>query len=158
MLYFVQNTSEKIPMEIHILVALLLGALLGLERAIADKGAGMRTYALVSMGSALFIVISEEVIARYASIGVADFDPLRVSASVITGIGFIGAGLFIWRENKVHNITTAAGLWVSAGVGIACGYGMYSLALTVALLTLFIFTALWFVEKKITKLTDRLLG
>jgi len=145
-------------MIFHIIIATCFGALLGLERAIANKGAGMRTYALVSMGAALFIVIAESVILRYASLGVYDFDPLRVAAAIIAGIGFIGAGLFIWRENKIHNITTAAGLWVSAGVGVACGYGMYQEALVAVLMTLFIFTFLWYVERKITGLADRLLG
>lgn len=145
-------------MIFHILIAALLGALLGLERAIANKGAGMRTYALVSMGAALFIVIAENVIIRYAAEGVYDFDPLRTAAAIIAGIGFIGAGLFIWRENKIHNITTAAGLWVSAGVGVACGYGMYQEAIVAVLITLFIFTFLWYVEQKITGLADRLLG
>lgn len=144
-------------MEISIIIALLLGSLLGLERAIADKGAGMRTYALVSMGAALFVVISENVIARYSAMGFVSFDPLRVSAAIIAGIGFIGAGLFIWKENKVHNITTAAGLWVSSGIGIACGFGLYILATTAACLALFVFTILWFIEKKITKLADKFL-
>jgi putative Mg2+ transporter-C (MgtC) family protein len=144
-------------MIISITIALFLGSIVGLERAIADKGAGMRTYALVSMGSALFIVISQEVIRQNFALGVYDFDPLRVAAGIVTGIGFIGAGLFIWRGEKVHNITTAAGLWVSAGIGVACGYELYSLALSTAILTLFVFTILWFIEKKITKLTDRFL-
>jgi putative Mg2+ transporter-C (MgtC) family protein len=144
-------------MIVPIVIALFFGSLLGLERAIADKGAGMRTYALVSMGSALFVVISEYVIVRYSEMGFVSFDPLRVVSAVIAGIGFIGAGLFIWKENKVHNITTAAGLWVSSGIGIACGFELYMLAGTVVLLALFIFTVLWFIEKKITKLADKLL-
>jgi putative Mg2+ transporter-C (MgtC) family protein len=144
-------------MIISLCIATFLGALLGLERAIADKGAGMRTYALVSLGSALFVIIAQEVIVQYASLGVYDYDPLRVAAAVITGIGFIGAGLFIWKENRVRNITTAAGLWVSSGIGIASGYHLYDLAISGAGITLFIFTVLWFIEKKITRLTDRLL-
>lgn len=153
-----RSTSLNSSMFLSILIAMLLGALLGLERAIADKGAGMRTYALVSMGSCLFVVIGEEVVRTYATLGFVDFDPLRVTASVIAGIGFIGAGLFVWRENKVHNITTAAGLWVCAGIGIASGFHLYALAFLATFLTLIIFTLLWFVEKKITSLTDRLLG
>ncbi|QQS61067.1 MAG: MgtC/SapB family protein [Candidatus Moraniibacteriota bacterium] len=144
-------------MFLPILTSLIFGALLGLERAIADKGAGMRTYSLVSMGSALFILISEEVIEKYTLSGNVDFDPLRMGAAIVTGIGFVGAGLFIFRENKVRNITTAAGLWVSSGIGIACGYGMYELAALVTGCTLFVFTILWFLEKKITKVSDRIL-
>lgn len=143
-------------MFLSIFSALFLGALLGLERAIADKGAGMRTYSLVSMGSALFILISEEVIAKYTISGAVDFDPLRMASAIVTGIGFIGAGLFVFRQNKVRNITTAAGLWVSSGIGIACGYGMYELAALVSSCTLFVFTIMWFLEKKITaRVSDR---
>lgn len=140
----------------HLFVALLLGGLIGLERAIADKGVGMRTYALVSMGSAFFVLISEYVIFSYGNTGVAD--PLRMASSIVTGIGFIGAGLFVFQEKKIHNITTAAGMWVASGIGIACGYGLYEMSIIVVVLTLFIFTAMWFLEKKITSITDKWLN
>ena len=145
--------AEYIP---PLLIASLIGALMGIERAIANKGAGMRTYALVSMGSCLFTITGRAVTESILA-GQFSFDPTRILASIVTGIGFIGAGLFIFRENKVHNITTAAGLWVAAGIGVAVAYRLYLLALFAALLTLCIFTFLWYIQKSITRLSDRLL-
>lgn len=134
---------------IQLFIAAVLGGLLGLERALAGKTAGLRTFALVSMGSALFVNISEIVGNQYA--GISAFDPLRVASQIIVGIGFLGAGLIIFKESKISGLTTAAGLWVSAGIGVAVGYKLYSIAIFVTVLTLFIFTILWFIENKIKK-------
>lgn len=130
---------------IGLLLSVLFGVLLGIERNIAGKMAGMRTYALVSLGSALFISTSRLVIDQYGLS--AGLDPLRVASQVVVGIGFIGAGLVFFRGHKLTGLTTAAGLWVSAGVGMACGFGLYSLALFATGLTLFIFTILWIIER-----------
>lgn len=136
-------------MFIQLFIAALLGSFLGLERALAGKTAGLRTFALVSMGSALFVIISEMIGNNY--LGVAAFDPLRVASQIIVGIGFLGAGLIIFKESRISGLTTAAGLWVSAGIGVAVGYKLYSIAIFVTILTLFIFTILWFIERKIKK-------
>ena len=127
--------------------ALLVGGLLGLERRLAGKTAGLRTYALVSLGSALFIIIAELVGERY--VGLTAFDPLRVASQIIVGIGFLGAGTIIFRDGGVSGLTTAAGLWVAAGLGMAMGYGLYVLALMATLLTLMIFTLLWYLEERL---------
>jgi len=142
--FFAQNGS----FVISLFLALLLGSFVGLERAIAGKPAGMRTYALVSMGSCLFILISESV--RQQIGGMAGFDPLRMASQIIVGIGFIGAGLIIFQGNNIHGLTTAAGLWVTAGLGIAIGFGLYQLALIATLFTMFIFAGLWHIEKMIS--------
>lgn len=134
---------------IQLFIAALLGSFLGLERALAGKTAGLRTFALVSMGSALFVIISEMIGNNY--LGVAAFDPLRIASQIIVGIGFLGAGLIIFKESKISGLTTAAGLWVSAGIGVAVGYKLYLIAIFVTILTLFIFTILWFIERKIKK-------
>ena len=134
---------------LQLFVAALLGGFLGIERALARKTAGLRTFALVSMGSALFVVISEIIGSQYVNI--AAFDPLRVASQIIIGIGFLGAGLIIFKESKISGLTTAAGLWVSAGIGVSVGYKLYSIAVFVTFLTLFIFTILWFIEVKIKK-------
>ena len=131
---------------LSLLIAVLLGAILGVERNLAGKMAGMRTYALVSLGSAMFVIISRLVIASAGGY-LAGMDPLRMASQVIVGIGFIGAGLVVLRGSQLTGITTAACVWVSAGVGMACGFGFYALALFATGLTLFIFTVLWIIER-----------
>jgi putative Mg2+ transporter-C (MgtC) family protein len=137
---------------IRLLLAIILGGALGIERSMAGKTAGMRTYSIVSMGAAMFVIISNIISLQYVNF---NFDPLRMASQVIVGIGFIGAGLIIFREEKVSGLTTAAGLWVSAGIGMATGFGLYILAIIATVLTLFIFIVLWFVEKKIQKSIDK---
>ena len=139
---------------IRLTVATVLGLLLGTERTLAGKKAGMRTYALVSLSSALFVVLSLLVTHQY--IGRVNFDPMRTMAAIITGIGFIGAGLIVMRENALRGLTTAAGLWVSAGIGAASGFGLYEIAVFVSVLTILIFTAVWFVEFKMKRWWKRL--
>jgi putative Mg2+ transporter-C (MgtC) family protein len=136
---------------LKLVLAVLLGAVLGLERSLAGKTAGMRTYTLVSLGSALFIIISELVAAQYLSRGLPTVDPLRMASQVVTGIGFLGAGLIIFQEQKLRGLTTAAGLWVACGLGMAIGFGFYGVAVAVTVLTLFIFTVLWSIENFLSK-------
>lgn len=138
---------ENLNIFLQLAVAAFLGGVLGIERSVSNKTAGMRTYALVSISSALFIVISNIVTARY--IAVTNFDPLRMASQIIVGIGFIGAGLIIFRRSKVSGLTTAAGLWMAAGIGMAVGYKLYAISVFVTALTIFIFTVLWFVENKV---------
>ncbi len=146
-----QNILNPMNLDIltHLGVALILGMIIGMERVWAHKTAGMRTYALVAMGSALFVLISEEVVKMY--IGLPGLNPTMIVAQIIVGIGFIGTGLIFTKENKLMGLTTATGLWVSAGIGMACGFGLYSLALVATVLTLFIFIVLWFLEEKLRK-------
>ena len=106
----------QLDMVIKLIVALALGLIVGIEREFVGKEAGTKTYSLVTLGAALFTILS--------------FDPnfpvpSRIIAQIITGIGFIGAGLIIFHENKIHGLTTAAGLWTMAGVGVAAGMGYY---------------------------------
>lgn len=141
--------EQTLSMVIRLMVALLLGVVIGVERVLAGKTAGMRTYALVSMGSALFIVISELVSQKY--IGLTNFDPMRMASQIIVGVGFIGSGLIFTHNSKPTGLTTATGLWVSAGIGIASGFGLFNLAIIATVLTLFVFVILWFVEDKVRK-------
>lgn len=129
-------------------LAVLLGAFIGAERVAAgNKGAGIRTFALVSLGSCLFVIISTAVSSQY--IGLVNFDPMHMAANIITGIGFLGAGLIFMREDHVRGLTTAAAMWCAAAVGASVGFGLYAIAIFTSLLILFIFTALWFVEEKL---------
>lgn len=132
---------------IKLTLAMALGMIVGIERYLAHKTAGMRTYSLVSMGSALFIIMSESVAQAY--IGSSGLNPLHIAAAVITGMGFLGAGLMIHQDFKIVGLTSASGLWVVSGIGMAVGFGLYSLSIIATILTLFIFIILWFLEKKI---------
>ncbi len=133
---------------ISLIIAMGLGICMGVERFMAGKPAGMRTYALISMGSALFVIISQAVASHSLSY---NFDPLRIAAQIVAAAGFLGVGAMFHKDNQVVGVTTASGMWVAAGVGMACGFGLYSIAITVTFLTLFAFLVLWFVEKQIRR-------
>ena len=106
-----------------------LGFIIGVEREYRAKTAGMRTHFLVAIGSALFLIIC-----RYGFDGVGD--PGRVAAQIVSGIGFLGAGTIIVQRHVIHGLTTAAGLWVAAGIGMASAAGLYILAVVGAALVL----------------------
>ncbi len=129
--------------------AVLMGLLVGAERSRVGKRAGMRTYALVSLGAALFVIIAGVVSSNYAETFV--FDPLRVASQVVVGIGFLGAGVIYVQRQLLTGLTTAAGLWVVAGIGVACGYGLYAIASFVTFIVLFIFEVLWYVEERFVR-------
>lgn len=120
---------QQVSMIVPLLIASLLGIIVGIEREAIKKEAGIKTYALVTLGSALFTVISFDPHFQ---------DPSRIIAQIITGIGFIGAGIIIFHQNKIHGLTTAAGLWVMAGVGVATGMKYYTLSVASTILVLFI--------------------
>ena len=136
---------------IRVSVAVGLGALLGLERTLAGKTAGMRTYSMVSLGSAIFVLVSQIILFPVQNAALSN--PLLMASAIITGIGFIGAGLVIFQGNKIVGLTSAAGLWVAAGVGISAGYGLFQLCLVATIAALVIFTVLWFVEHLLKKLS-----
>lgn len=131
---------------IRLTFAAFLGLLVGAERSRVGKRAGMRTYALVSLGAALFVIIAGVVSYQYAETFV--FDPLRVASQIVVGIGFLGAGVIFVQRQVLTGLTTAAGLWVVAAVGVAAGYGLYTIATYVTFLTLVIFEILWYVEER----------
>ena len=136
----------------RLLVAMILGMIIGVERLYAHKTASMRTYALVSMGSALFAIISE-LVANSFHTTFPEVNPLQIIAQIVTGIGFLGAGLIIYQKSRLTGITTASGIWVSAGIGIASGLGFFGIAIAATVLTLFIFTVLWFIEDRLKKMS-----
>ena len=145
--FFTQN-SEII---IRLLVAVGLGLLIGVERVLVHKEAGMKTHALVSLGSAVFIIVSEMISIKYATIG--GFDPTRIASQVIVGIGFLGAGSIILQGNRLLGLTTAGGLWVTASIGMASGFGFYSLAVITTLLVLFVLIVVHKFEEPIRKIS-----
>lgn len=119
---------------IRIVVAAFLGALIGLERDLHGRSAGLRTHILVTIGAAAFMIISIKV---SLSVGGAVSDPGRIAAQVVTGIGFLGAGVILKDGASVRGLTTAACLWSSAAVGMAAGGGYFFIAGTVTLIALF---------------------
>ena len=123
---------------LRIFVAALLGGLIGLEREYRSKEAGFRTHFLVAMGSALFMIVSAYGFSDSMNNELQRWDVSRVASQVVSGIGFIGAGTIIFRkqENVVSGLTTAAGVWVVAAIGLACGGGMYKVAVASTLLVL----------------------
>ena len=135
---------------LQLILALLLGMALGVQRTLSGKNAGMRTYSLVSMGCALMVIVAQTVILQYPN--KINFDPLSLAGSVMQGIGFLGAGLIIFHGTKVNGLTTAAGIWISAAIGIAVGYEMYAVAIFATVMTLLVFTIVWTFESKVRKL------
>ncbi len=111
--------TSYVELTIRLSLALLLGGAIGIEREYRAKEAGFRTHFLVALGSALFCLVSQY------GFGVDLKDSSRVAAQVVSGIGFLGAGTIIFQKNVVRGLTTAAGLWVTAAIGLACGTGMY---------------------------------
>lgn len=110
-------------------LAAALGMVIGIERTYRAKTAGIRTHFLVALGSALFMIVS-----RYGFEGTGD--PSRVAAQIVSGIGFLGAGTIIMQKHVVHGLTTAAGMWVAAGIGMASAAGLYFVAVISTVLTL----------------------
>ena len=123
--------SPEIEAGLRLLLAAVLGGIIGFQRERAKKPAGLRTHILICLGSALFTVVS--VLGFTGSV-----DPSRIAAGVVTGIGFIGAGVIFrgMRGDKVMGITTAASIWITAAIGIAAGCGLYIIAAATALVTL----------------------
>lgn len=138
-------------MEVQIIfqlcLAILLGGLIGLEREWKRKSAGFQTYSLVSLGSCLFTLIVFHFFDRFG--GLVVLDPSRVIQAVAVGIGFIGAGVIIFREDKIEGLTTAAGLWATSAIGVAAGANFYFLAIVSAFLVIIILAGFGFLEEKI---------
>lgn len=132
-------------MFLKLLLAMLLGGLIGTERAIlARQSAGTRTFGLVALGACLFVIVSNFVASAYA--GVLDIQPLYVPGAIVTGIGFLGGGLIIFRGEALHGVTTAAGMWITAAIGMAVGFGMYSIGIFSTILVLIMFTGMYWLE------------
>lgn len=140
-------SSFDLTSLVQLVVAMILGMFLGVQRNFAHKTAGLRTYSLVCMGSALFIIIAMAM--RPALVVDTNLDIMRVVAGIITGVGFIGAGIIFFKKTTVTGLTTSAGLWVAAGIGIAVGFKLYAIALYATILTFLAFTLLWHVKEGI---------
>lgn len=137
----------QVDISARLVVAAVFGAMIGLEREIHGHQAGVRTHMLVSLGSAIFTVLS--IYGFHAVAGTGSVDPSRISAQIVTGIGFLGAGAIIKFGMNVRGLTTAASLWVVAAVGLAAGTGSYFVA---AVGTALAMLSLWPVHRLVAKL------
>ncbi|MBR1378212.1 MAG: MgtC/SapB family protein [Bacteroidaceae bacterium] len=146
--------SETLEYMLRIFVAALMGGAIGLEREYRDKAAGFRTLFLVSMGFALFMVLSAHGFADGLVSPEHRLDVSRIAAQVVSGIGFIGAGAIMLQKNTVRGLTTAASIWVTAAIGLACGAGMYLLAVSSTLLVLLGLEAFNFILRKLDRRRD----
>ena len=135
----------------QLFLATVLGALIGLEREIKRKEAGLQTYSLVALGTCLFTIISFELFNSFFGKTGISFDPSRIIMAIAIGIGFIGAGVIFRQSSGVIGLTTAAGLWATAAIGIAVGVKLYFLAIFTTFLSLFILAGFGLLEEKILK-------
>ena len=117
------DVSGELFHLLNILLAVVLGFAIGYERKLRYKEAGIRTHTIVCAGSALIMVVS-----KYGFGDSVEADASRVAAQIVAGVGFLGAGIIVYRKHEVHGLTTAAGVWATAGVGMAAGAGLYVIA------------------------------
>lgn len=139
------NTTLELELTARLILAAFLGFVIGLERAFTGHPAGERTHALAALGAATFTVISLNAF--------PDWDPTRIAAGLVTGLGFLGAGMILKKEKKeeVHGLTTAAGIWAVGAIGMAVGAGMYVLGIGTTILV-----GLILVSEKLLKIDERL--
>lgn len=141
-----------LAVALRILTAVIIGGLLGLERGLKNRPAGLRTYMLVCTGACL-IMLTNQYVCQVFGTG----DPTRMAAQVVSGIGFLGAGtIIVTRRSQIKGLTTAAGLWTAAGVGLALGVGFYEAALAGALAVFTIITLLQRMDNRMHRKTKRL--
>lgn len=122
---------EELWLALDLLLAAVLGFLIGLERKSRYKEAGIRTHTIVAFGAALMMVVSKHAFGSEA-------DSARVAAQIVAGIGFLGAGIIVYKKNVVHGLTTAAGVWTTAGIGMACGGGLWVIACIATAVLIFV--------------------
>ena len=144
---FALREVTSVAIVIRILMAVVLGGVIGCERGMKNRPAGLRTYMLVCVGACLVMLTNQYV---YQVLGTGD--PVRLGAQVVSGIGFWGAGtIVVTRHNQIKGLTTAAGLWAAAGVGLVLGIGFYEAALTAALAIFIILTILQRMEARMNR-------
>ena len=131
----VDHDVNLVGATFKLLLSFIIGSAIGLERRRKGQVAGMRTFSLICMGATLAMLISIYIPQEY--LGLKNGDPGRIAAQVISGIGFLGAGAIIQMKGSVKGLTTAAGIWMTAAIGLAIGSGMYAISLVAALLVLF---------------------
>ncbi|MCH5220878.1 MAG: MgtC/SapB family protein [Muribaculaceae bacterium] len=150
-IYYAVNSMEvnTIGSIYRLVLSMVLGAVIGYERRRKGQTAGVRTFSLISMGATLAMILSIYVPQEY--LGLKNGDPGRIAAQVITGIGFLGAGAIIQMKGSIRGLTTAAGIWMVAIIGMAVGLGMYWLSIVATILILFILVQLERIEQRVIR-------
>lgn len=135
---FLNHVGDQLPMILRIIVACLCGAAIGYERSVRQKDAGIRTHIIVALGAALMMIVSKYGFFDVVHIEGIQLDASRIASTITTGISFLGAGVIFVRNASIKGLTTAAGIWATAGVGIAIGSGMYLIGIISAILMIVI--------------------
>ncbi len=131
-----------------IVLAVVLGAAIGVEREFSGKAAGLRTNILICLGAAVFTIISKRMAGENEAL-------TRIAAGVVTGVGFLGAGAIIQDRGGVHGLTTAATIWFMACLGMACGAGLYELAVILTLIAVFVLIGLRLIHRSLSSYIDK---
>ncbi len=152
------TTQITTVFAVRLVLAALLGGLIGLEREYHGRAAGFRTHLLVSLGSCLMVLLSEAYALKYAAGTVNSLDPTRIAGQIVTGIGFIGAGTIMREGLSIRGLTTAACLWVAAGLGMAVAAGLYFLSIFTTLVALVALGVLKHLEARVRRGTYRMLS
>jgi len=147
--------TSQIQTILQLILSLVFGGVIGLEREYKKKGAGLQTYSLVALGACIFTIVGSENFYYFLGQPGIAFDPSRIILAVATGIGFIGAGVIIYRQDHVEGLTTAAGLWLVSAIGVAVGMKFYLLSFTSTLLAIIILIVFGELERKIFKRDQR---
>ena len=141
-----------LAVALRVFVAVIVGGILGLERGMKNRPAGLRTYMLVCVGACVVMLTNQYIFQVFGS-----GDPVRMGAQVVSGIGFLGAGtIIVTRRNQIKGLTTAAGLWSAAGVGLALGVGFYEAAVAGAVAVFFVMTLLQKMDNKLHRRSRQL--
>ncbi len=142
---------QSVPLDqlLKIFIAAVLGMIIGFEREYSGKPAGLRTYMLVCMGSALFTILSFAGLENVPH--VFNYDPSRIASQIVVGVGFLGAGIIFFTKTEIHGLTSAASVWAAAAIGMAVGMGFYYMAAFTTILTYIILFSLVKLEEKISR-------
>jgi putative Mg2+ transporter-C (MgtC) family protein len=139
---------NNLEIVLQLFLAIILGGIVGLEREFTRKEAGLRTFSLVSLGASLFVIVAYKIFDLLEGRHGIEFDPTNIIGQIVLGVGFLGAGLIIFRRVRVEGLTTAAALWVAAGIGAAIGVHFYFIAIFVTFLTLLVLAGFRLVEAR----------
>jgi putative Mg2+ transporter-C (MgtC) family protein len=146
---FFQTEIGFLAVVERLVVAAVLGGILGFDREILARPAGIRTHMLVCLAAATFTVLTFELVERAKAEGISNVDPIRIIEAVTAGAGFLAAGIIFQSGSQVHGLTTGAGVWTAAAIGVACGTGAYAIAAITTVIVLFVLFGLQLLKERL---------